>query len=61
MSEGPPYVHRLGATYGPALTVRDLLPPWEPPLSQFGTPVTPVKPFPVKAELQEIPEAFRRR
>ncbi len=59
--DGPPYVHRLGATHGPAFTVRDLLPSWEPPLSQFGTPVAPVRPFPVKAEPREVPEAFRRR
>ena len=61
VSNGPPYVYRLGATHGPALTVRDELPAWEPPLSQFGTPVAPVRLFPVKAEPQEIPEAFRRR
>lgn len=57
----PPYEHRLGVTRGPAFTVRDELPRWEPPLPTFGTCVTPVKPFPVKAEVREIPEAFRRR
>lgn len=61
MSEGAPYVHRLGAAHGPALTVRETLPRWQPPLSQFGTPVAPVRLFPVKAEPQEVPEAFRRR
>ena len=58
---GSPWVHVLGAAHGPALTVRRLLPAWEPPLSRFGTWVTPTRPIPVKAEQQEIPEAFRRR
>lgn len=26
-----PYVHTLGATWGPAFTIRKLLPAWEPP------------------------------
>lgn len=61
VSNGPPYVHRVGATHGPAFSMRRLLPSWEPPLPRFGTWVAPVRPFPVKAETQEIPEAFRRR
>jgi hypothetical protein len=55
---GPPYVHRLGPTYGPAFTVRDEFPRWEPPLSRFGVPVEPFRPIPVKGK---VPEAFRRR
>jgi hypothetical protein len=57
----PPYEHRLGITRGPAFTVRDLVPAWEPPLPRFGTWVAPVEPFPVKTGQREIPEAFRRR
>jgi hypothetical protein len=57
----PPYEHRLGATHGPAFTVRDELPRWEPPRSLFGTAVTLTRPLPAGNEQQEIPEAFRRR
>jgi hypothetical protein len=58
---GSPWVHLLGATSGPAITVRDLLPRWEPPRPQFGMPLLSFEQFPVKGEPQEIPEAFRRR
>lgn len=58
---GPPYVHKLGPTRGPAFTVRDEFPRWEPPLPVFGTCVTPAKLIPVKGKMQEVPEAFRRR
>jgi hypothetical protein len=57
----PPYEHRLGATHGPAFTVRETLPRWEPPRSLFGTAVTLTRPLPAGNEQQEIPEAFRRR
>lgn len=55
----PPYEHRLGVTHGPAFTVRDLLPRWEPAQSPWPVPLV-VKPPAPKAERQEIPEAFRR-
>jgi hypothetical protein len=61
LGDGPPYTHRLGPTHSPAFTLRRLLAPWEPPLSQFGTPVLSFRPFPVGNKEQEIPKAFRRR
>jgi hypothetical protein len=61
VSEGPPYVHRLGPAHRPAFSVVRLLPAWEPPLPRFGTYVTPAMPLPVRSEPQEIPKAFRRR
>jgi hypothetical protein len=59
----PPYEYRLGATRRPALTVREILPSWEPPLPRFGPSVAPSGLLPVRTdtEQQEIPGAFRRR
>lgn len=57
----PPYVYVLGEVHGPAFTVRDMVPAWEPPVPRFGAQVAPAGPPRVEAEQQEIPEAFRRR
>lgn len=56
----PAHVHRLGATHGPAFTVRDLLPRWEPAQSPWPAPLV-VRPPPPKGRPQQVPEAFRRR
>ncbi len=56
---GPPYVHRLGATRGPALTVRCTFPSWDPPRSPWPGPLR-VQPAGA-AGPQKVPEAFRRR
>jgi hypothetical protein len=44
VTEGPPYVHTLGATRSPALTVRRLLPSWEPPWPPMRGPVLAGRP-----------------
>lgn len=53
---GPPWVHVLGAAHGPALTVREMLPPWW----AAHPPAWPSRKC-GECRQAEMPETFRRR